>query len=47
MPLDPNEGYIIDGMNLWHYATNHKPVEPTKVGVRDLLGYLLKVEEQY
>jgi hypothetical protein len=47
MTLDPDEGYFIDGYNLWHYATVHKPVDVSKVGVRDLLGYLLKVEEQY
>jgi hypothetical protein len=45
MALDPGEGYIIDGFNLWHYATDHNPVDPSKVGVRDLIGYLLKVEE--
>jgi hypothetical protein len=45
MTLDPGEGYIIDGMNLWHYATKHNPVDPHKVGTRDLLGYLLKIHE--
>jgi hypothetical protein len=47
MALDPEEGYFIDGLDLWHYATDHSPVNPAKVGVRDLIGYLLKVEETY
>ena len=47
MTLDPGEGYVLDGLNLWNYATDHTPVEPTKVGVRDILGYLLKIEEKY
>lgn len=45
MTLDPSEGYFIDGLNLWHYATDHTPVDPTKPGIRDILGYLLKVDE--
>ena len=45
MTLDPGEGYIIDGLNLWNYATPHKPVDPTKEGIRDIVGYLLRIKE--
>jgi len=47
MTLDSGDGYIIDGLNLWHYATPHRPVDPKKIGTRDLLGYLLKIHEIY
>ena len=45
MTLDPGEGYIIDGLNLWNYATPHKPVDHTKEGIRDIVGYLLRIKE--
>ena len=45
MSLEPGEGYIIDDKSLWNYATSHKPVDQTNVGVRDILGFVLKIDE--
>jgi hypothetical protein len=45
MTLDPAEGYFIDGKSLWRYSSGHTPVDPSKPGIRDILGYLLKIEE--
>ncbi|CAD8124093.1 unnamed protein product [Paramecium sonneborni] len=45
MSLEPGEGYIIDDKSLWNYATSHKPVDQSNVGVRDILGFVLKIDE--
>lgn len=29
MTLEPGEGYICEDKNLWNYATEHKPIDPS------------------
>lgn len=44
MTLEPGEGYILDDKALWNYATEHRPVDETKIGIRDILGFKLKIQ---